>query len=293
MDHKSGFVNIIGKPNAGKSTLMNALVGDKLSIITSKAQTTRHRILGIVNGDDFQIIFSDTPGIITPKYKLQESMMRFVGTALIDADILLYVADLTDNTNISESVLSNIQNSKVPLLLVLNKVDLIGTEDLPAVTSSWKQVFPDAEVFEISALNGKNIGNLMKRILSILPVNPPYYPKDDFTDKPERFFVSEIIREKILMCYREEIPYSTEVVIEDFKEDDKIIRIRAIIYVSRESQKGIIIGHQGKALKKVGIESRKDIEKFFCKQVHLETHVKVAKDWRESDKFLKHFGYNQ
>ncbi|HBX53717.1 MAG: GTPase Era [Bacteroidetes bacterium RIFOXYA12_FULL_35_11] len=293
MAHKAGFVNIIGNPNAGKSTLMNALVGDKLSIITSKAQTTRHRILGILNGEDFQVVFSDTPGIITPRYKLQESMMRFVGIALTDADILLYVADVTDKIQVDENISTKILNAKVPLIIALNKIDLIDKEILLTYKNEYKALFPDSEIFEISALNGKNIPSLMKRILALLPESEPYYPKDELTDKPERFFVSEIIREKILLCYRNEIPYCSEVVIEEFKEDDKIIRIRAIIHVARDSQKGIIIGHQGKALKKVGITARKDIEKFFGKQVYLETFVKVTKDWRDSDKFLKHFGYSQ
>lgn len=293
MTHKAGFVNIIGNPNVGKSTLMNALVGDKLSIITSKAQTTRHRILGIVNGEDFQVVFSDTPGILKPKYKLQESMMKFVGTALVDADIILYVTDVTNEEPADESVLEKLKNSEVPVIILINKIDISNQEKLEKTVDFCNKLIPNAEILPVSALKNFNLEPLLKKIISLLPECPEYYPKDELTDKPERFFVSEIIREKILLNYQQEIPYSTEVVIDEFKEDEKIIRISACIYVARESQKGIIIGKKGAALKKVGIESRKDAEAFFGKQIHLEMFVKVAKNWRDSDRMLKNFGYTQ
>lgn len=290
-NHKSGFVNIIGNPNVGKSTLMNALVGERLSIITSKSQTTRHRILGIVNGDDFQILYSDTPGIINPAYKMQESMMKHVSTALSDADIILYVTDVVETVGKSDDYLKKIADTDVPVIVLMNKTDLTTDVDLQMLRSQWKELLPKAEYMEISALQFTNIDKLLLRILELLPLGPAYYPKDQLTDKPERFFVSEIIREKILKCYRKEIPYSVEIVVESFEESEKIIRIRAVIYVERDAQKGIIIGHQGKALKNTGVLARQDIEKFLGKQVYLELFVKVDKDWRESDRKLRAFGY--
>ncbi len=290
-EHKSGFVNIIGNPNVGKSTLMNALVGERLSIITSKSQTTRHRILGIVNGEDFQILYSDTPGIINPAYKMQESMMKHVSTALSDADVILYVTDVVETVGKSDDYIKKVAGTTVPVLVLMNKTDLTTDVDLESLRAQWKELLPNAEYFEISALHFTNIDKLLLRILEILPVGPAYYPKDQLTDKPERFFVSEIIREKILKCYRKEIPYSVEIVVESFEDTEKIVRIRAVIYVERDTQKGIIIGHQGKALKNTGILARQDIEKFLGKQVYLELVVKVDKDWRESDKKLRSFGY--
>jgi GTP-binding protein Era len=292
MAHKAGFVNIIGSPNVGKSTLMNTLVGEKLSIITSKAQTTRHRIMGIVSGEDFQIVYSDTPGVLKPNYKLQESMMDFVFTALTDADVILFVTDIYEDFKIEDKVLEKIKNSTVPVLLLVNKIDLSDQSKLEAKVEYWKSELPKAEVIPVSALEKFNINYVFDRILALLPESPEYYDKEQMTDKPEKFFVSEIIREKILLNYKKEIPYSVEVVIESFKNEEKIIKIRAEIMVIRESQKGIIIGHEGKALKKVGIEARKDIEAFFEKQVFLELFVKVNKDWRDSDLQLKRFGYN-
>jgi GTP-binding protein Era len=290
-EHKSGFVNIIGNPNVGKSTLMNALVGERLSIITSKSQTTRHRILGIVNGADFQILYSDTPGIINPAYKMQESMMKHVSTALSDADIILYVTDVVETVGKSDDYLKKIADTDVPVIVLMNKTDLTTDVDLQILREQWKELLPNAEYMEISALQFTNIDKLLLRILELLPLGPAYYPKDQLTDKPERFFVSEIIREKILKCYRKEIPYSVEIVVESFEESEKIIRIRAVIYVERDTQKGIIIGHQGKALKNTGMLARQDIEKFLGKQVYLELFVKVDKDWRESDRKLRAFGY--
>jgi len=293
MTHKAGFVNIIGSPNVGKSTLMNVLVGERLSIITSKAQTTRHRIMGIVNGDDFQIVYSDTPGVLKPNYKLQESMMDFVNTALSDADIILFVTDIYEDIKIEEKVLHKIKNTSSKVLLLVNKIDLAKEQDqLEAKVQYWKTEVPNAEVIPVSALEKFNVNYVFDRIMALLPEGPGYYDKDQLTDKPEKFFVSEMIREKILMNYKKEIPYSVEVVIESFKDEEKIIKIRAEILVVRDSQKGIIIGHQGKALKKVGTEARKDIEAFFGKQVFLELFVKVNKDWRDSDIQLKRFGYN-
>jgi len=291
MSHKAGFVNIIGSPNVGKSTLMNVLVGERLSIITSKAQTTRHRIMGIVNGEDFQIVYSDTPGVLKPNYKLQESMMDFVYTAITDADIMLFVTDIYEDIAIEEKVLHKIKNAKVPVLLLVNKIDLASQEKLEEKVAYWKVEVPNAEVIPVSALEKFNVNYIFDRIVALLPIGPGYFAKDELTDKPEKFFISEIIREKILMNYKKEIPYSVEVLVESFKEEEKIIKIRAEILVVRDSQKGIIIGHQGKALKKVGTDARKDMEIFLQKQVFLELFVKVNKDWRDSDNQLKRFGY--
>lgn len=293
MTHKAGFVNIIGSPNVGKSTLMNVLVGERLSIITSKAQTTRHRIMGIVNGEDFQIVYSDTPGVLKPNYKLQESMMEFVNTALSDADIILFVTDIYEDVKIEEKVLERIKKTSAKVLLLVNKIDLAKEQDqLEAKVQYWKHEVPNAEVIPVSALEKFNVNYIFDRILALLPEGPGYYDKDQLTDKPEKFFVSEIIREKILLNYKKEIPYSVEVLVESFKDEEKIIKIRAEILVVRDSQKGIIIGHQGKALKKVGTEARKDIESFFGKQVFLELFVKVNKDWRDNDQQLRRFGYH-
>ena len=292
MAHKAGFVNIIGNPNVGKSTLMNAFVGEKLSIITSKAQTTRHRILGIVNGDDFQVILSDTPGIIKPAYELQTSMMDFVKSAFEDADVLLYMVEIGEKALKDEAFFKKIQNSKIPVLLLLNKIDTSDQETLEAQMQHWQSLLPKAEIHPISALENFNVKEVFERILELLPEAPPYYPKDQLTDKPERFFVNETIREKILLHYKKEIPYSVEVETEEFLEDDDIIRIRSVIMVERDTQKGIIIGHKGSALKRVGVESRKDLEKFFDKQVHIELYVKVNKNWRSNSKQLRRFGYN-
>lgn len=293
MEHKAGFVNIIGNPNVGKSTLMNALVGERLSIITSKAQTTRHRILGIVNGDDFQILFSDTPGIIKPAYDLQESMMDFVKSAFDDADILIYMVEIGEKDLKDEVFFNKITNSKIPVLLLINKIDKSNQEELEEQIALWESKVPNATVFPISALENFNVQAVFERIIELLPVSPPYYPKDALTDKPERFFVNEIIREKILLNYEKEIPYSVEIETEEFVEDDDIIRIKSVIMVERDSQKGIIIGHKGNALKKVGIAARLDMEKFFDKKVHIELFVKVNKDWRNNTFQLRRFGYNQ
>ncbi|MBP1640018.1 MAG: GTP-binding protein Era [Bacteroidetes bacterium] len=291
--HKAGFVNIVGNPNVGKSTLMNALVGERISIITSKAQTTRHRILGIVNGEDFQIIYSDTPGVLKPHYKLQKSMLGFSQSALNDADILLYVTDVIDssekNADFVEMVKQHANDYKI--ILVVNKIDLIDEAKLVELVENWHTILPEAEVIPISATQKFNLEPLLKRIKELLPDSPPFFDKDALTDKPERFFVTEIIREKILLNYEKEIPYSVEVVVEVFKEETKIIRINAVIYVERESQKGILIGHQGKSLRKVGMEARKDIEAFFGKQVYLELFIKVEKDWRNRETKLRNFGY--
>ncbi len=290
-NHKSGFVNIIGNPNVGKSTLMNALVGEKLSIITSKAQTTRHRIFGIVNGDDFQVVFSDTPGIIKPAYELQESMMGFVKSALEDADVLVYMVEIGEKGLKDESFFRKIQQTDIPVLLLLNKIDTSDQTELEQQMAFWREQLPNAEVYPISALENFGVEEVFKRILELLPEGPPYFSKDQFTDKTERFFVNEAIREKILMNYKKEIPYAVEVETEEFLEDEKIIRIRSIIMVERDSQKGIIIGHKGAALKKVGVEARKDLEKFFGKKVHIELFVKVNKNWRSNQKQLRRFGY--
>ena len=291
--HRSGFVNIIGNPNVGKSTLMNAFVGEKLSIITSKAQTTRHRILGIVNGDEFQVILSDTPGIIKPAYELQASMMDFVKSAFDDADVLLYMVEIGEQELKDEAFFKKITSSKIPVLLLLNKIDISNQEQLENQVQLWAEKVPNAEIIPISALQGFNVTEVFNRIIDLLPESPPYYPKDQLTDKPERFFVNETIREKILMHYKKEIPYAVEIETEEFFEEDDIIRMRAVIMVERDTQKGIIIGHKGTALKRVGVESRADLEKFFGKQVHLELYVKVNKNWRSNANQLKRFGYNQ
>lgn len=292
MTHKAGFVNIIGNPNVGKSTLMNAFVGERLSIITSKAQTTRHRIFGIVNGDDFQVVFSDTPGIIKPAYELQSSMMDFVKSAFEDADVLLYMVEVGERELKDEAFFNKIRNAKVPVLLLLNKIDKSNQESLEAQVEHWKEQVPNAEIFPISALNNFNISEVFNRLIELLPDSPPYYPKDTLTDKPERFFVNEIIREKILLNYDKEIPYAVEVETEEFKEEDDLIRIKAVIMVERDSQKGIIIGHKGSAIKRVGMQARETMEKFFGKQVHIEMFVKVNKDWRNNSYQLRRFGYN-
>ncbi|WP_291866773.1 GTPase Era [Maribacter sp.] len=291
--HKAGFVNIIGNPNVGKSTLMNAFVGEKLSIITSKAQTTRHRILGIVNGDDFQVILSDTPGIIKPAYELQNSMMDFVKSAFEDADVLLYMVEIGEQALKDEKFFEKIKSSKIPVLLLLNKIDVTEQEIIEEQVQYWQEQLPTVEIHLISALQNFNVTGVFERIIELLPASPAYYPKDQLTDKPERFFVNETIREKILMHYKKEIPYSVEIETEEFFEDEDIIRMRAVIMVERDSQKGIIIGHKGSALKRVGVESRKDLEKFFGKQVHLELYVKVNKNWRSDSRQLKRFGYNK
>ena len=292
MKHKAGFVNIVGNPNVGKSTLMNQLVGERISIATFKAQTTRHRIMGIVNTDDMQIVFSDTPGVLKPNYKLQESMLAFSESALTDADVLLYVTDVVENPEKNLDFLEKVRKLTIPVLLLINKIDLTDQKGLVAVVEKWHALLPDAEILPISALNKFGTQLILKRIGELLPDSPPYFDKDQLTDKPARFFVSEIISEKILLYYDKEIPYSVEVRVEQFKEEEKIIRISAVIYVERDSQKGIIIGHQGVALKKVSTESRKALEKFFGKSIFLETFVKVDKDWRSSKKELDNFGYN-
>ena len=291
--HRAGFVNIIGNPNVGKSTLMNAFIGEKLSIITSKAQTTRHRILGIVNGDDFQMILSDTPGIIKPAYELQSSMMDFVKSAFEDADVLIYMVEIGEKELKDEAFFKKITNSKIPVLLLLNKIDNSNQEQLEEQAQLWQSKVPNAEFFPISALQGFNVQNVFERIKELLPESPAFYPKDQLTDKPERFFVNEAIREKILLHYKKEIPYAVEVDTEEFFEEEKIIKIRSVIMVERDTQIGIISGHKGSALKGVGVEARKDLEKFFGKQVHLELYVKVNKNWRSSERQLKRFGYNQ
>ena len=291
--HKAGFVSIIGNPNVGKSTLMNAFVGEKLSIITSKAQTTRHRILGIVNGDDFQVILSDTPGIIKPAYELQSSMMDFVKSAFEDADVLLYMVEIGEKELKDELFFDKINNSKVPVLLLLNKIDTSTQEQLEEQVQYWSEKAPRAEIFPISALQNFNVIEVFIRIIELLPESPAFYPKDQLTDKPERFFVNETIREKILLNYKKEIPYAVEVETEEFFEEDHIIRMRSVIMVERDTQKGIIIGHKGEALKRVGVQAREDLEKFFGKQIHLELYVKVNKNWRSNSGQLKRFGYNQ
>ena len=293
MAHKAGFVNIIGNPNVGKSTLMNAFVGERLSIITSKAQTTRHRILGIVNGEDFQMVLSDTPGIIKPAYEMQESMMNFVKSAFEDADVLIYMVEIGEQDLKDEDFFNKIVHSKIPVLLLLNKIDNSNQEQLESQVAFWTEKVPNAEIHPISALQNFNVPEVFQRIIALLPESPAYYPKDQLTDKPERFFVNETIREKILLNYSKEIPYAVEIVTEEFFEDEKIIRIRSLIMVERDTQKGIIIGHKGAALKQVGMESRADLEKFFGKQIHLELYVKVNKNWRSNANMLKRFGYNQ
>jgi len=293
MSHKAGFVNIIGNPNVGKSTLMNAFVGERLSIITSKAQTTRHRILGIVNGDDFQLIFSDTPGIIKPAYEMQKSMMDFVKSAFEDADVLIYMVEIGEKELKDEALFDKIIRAKIPVLLLLNKIDKSDQTQLEEQIYLWKEKVPNAEIYAISALENFNVREVFDRIIELLPESPAYYPKDALTDKPERFFVNETIREKILLNYDKEIPYSVEIETEEFLEDEKIIRIKSVIMVERDTQKGIIIGHKGAALKKVGMQSREDLEKFFGKQIHIELFVKVNKDWRNNQYQLRRFGYNQ
>lgn len=290
--HKAGFVNIVGNPNVGKSTLMNLLVGERISIATFKAQTTRHRIMGIINTDDMQIVFSDTPGVLKPNYKLQESMLNFSESALKDADVLLYVTDVVEKPDKNMDFVQKVQAMEIPVLLLINKIDLSNQDALTKLVEEWHQMLPKAEIIPISATARFNIDTVMKRIKELLPDSPPYFEKDQWTDKPARFFVTEIIREKILLYYDKEIPYAVEVVVEQFKEDEHSIHINVVIYVERDTQKGIIIGKQGRALKKVATEARKSLEKFFGKSIYLEIFVKVDKDWRNSDKELKNFGYN-
>lgn len=289
--HKSGFVNIVGNPNVGKSTLMNKLVGERISIITSKAQTTRHRILGIVNTPDMQIVYSDTPGILRPNYKLQESMLNFSESALGDADVLLYVTDVVETVDKNEDFLRKVQSLDCPVLLLINKIDQTDQSKLESLVAYWTALLPKAEILPIAALSNFNIDYIKRRIETLMPESPPFFDKDALTDKPARFFVTEIIREKILLYYQKEVPYSVEVIVEEFVEEQSLLRIKALIVVERDSQKGIIIGHQGQALKKVGAMARKDIERFFDKKVFLEMFVKVEKDWRNRDNLLKNFGY--
>lgn len=291
MTHKSGFVNIVGNPNVGKSTLSNKLIGERLSIITSKAQTTRHRIFGIVNKEDYQIIFSDTPGVLQPKYKLQESMLKFSKSALTDADILLYITDTIEKPDKNDEFLQMVKKAKTPVLLILNKIDLIQQKDLESQIEYWQKTLPGAEIFPVSALHNFNIQNILKRIIDLLPESPPYFDKEALTDRSERFFISEIIREKILLYYQKEIPYSVEVEVESFKEKETCTDIRCIIHVARDSQKGILIGHKGLALKKLGTQARKEIEIFLNSKVFLEIYVKVTKEWRDKENFLRSFGY--
>ena len=293
MIHKAGFVNIIGNPNVGKSTLMNALVGEKLSIITPKAQTTRHRILGIVNHEEYQIVFSDTPGIIKPAYELQASMMDFVKSALDDADVLIYMVEVGETALKNEAFFNKIINSKIPVILLLNKIDKSNKEEVDVKIAYWRDKVPNSFVYVISALEKFNVDAVFYKIIELLPEGPPFYPKDQLTDKPERFFVNEKIREKILTHYKKEIPYSVEVETESFIEEESIVRIRSIIMVERDTQKGIIIGHKGTAIKRVGAEARKDLERFFQKKVFIELYVKVNKNWRSDKNQLKRFGYNQ
>lgn len=291
MKHRSGFVNIIGNPNVGKSTIMNTLVGEKLSIITSKAQTTRHRIMGIVNGDGFQIVYSDTPGIITPGYELQKSMVKSVKTALIDADILLYITDVVEKMDKNPGYLQKIAMLEIPVLAVINKIDLATQEEVENLIRKWQNLLPKAEIIPVSAIKEFNLEKLLQRIIELLPEGPAYFPEDQLTDRTERFFVSEMIREKIFIRYQKEIPYSVTIEVESFKEEKEIIRIRAIIFVLRESQKGIIIGHRGQSLKTIGQLAREDIEAFFGKKVYLELYVKVNKEWRDKERQLKKLGY--
>lgn len=291
MSHKAGFVNIIGNPNVGKSTLMNALVGEKLSIVTSKAQTTRQRVMGIVNGDDFQIIYSDTPGILKPNYKLQNTMVGVVQNALSDADIVLYVTDMVETIDKNSEYLEKLAVIDVPVILAINKVDLANQESVVEKVEQWKGILPKAEIFVISALKNFNLEGFLNRIVELLPENEAYFPKDEFTDRTERFFASEIIREKIFLNYKQEIPYSSHVIIETFKDSEKILKIQAVIIIERDSQKGIVIGNKGEALKKTATASRLEMEKFFGKKVFLEVFVKVEKDWRENDRILRSLGY--
>ena len=292
MSHKAGFVNIIGNPNVGKSTIMNALVGEKLAITTAKAQTTRHRLIGIVNGKDFQIVYSDTPGIVDPHYKLHQYMMKFVETAIIDADVFLFVTEV-DDKEINEAILNKIIESEIPIVVAINKIDLSDQPRVVELIQQWQEKIPRAKIIPVSAIKNFNLDTVLKSLKENLPENPPYFPKDELTDKTQRFFVSEIIREKILLNYQKEIPYSAEVAVEAFKEEEKITRIMATIFVARDSQKGIIIGHQGSAIKKLGTDARKDIEEFVGQKVFLELSVKVVKDWRDKDTHLKRFGYIQ
>ena len=289
--HKAGFVNIVGKPNAGKSTLLNQLMGEKLAIVTQKAQTTRHRIFGIYNEEDVQIVFSDTPGVLDPKYELQEKMMGFVKESLQDADVFLFIVDISDKSEPSEFLIEKLNKIPIPVLLLINKIDKSNQKEMEAAVEHWHNLLPKAEILPISALNGYNTEYILPKLKSLLPENPPYYDKDQFTDKSERFFVNETVREKILLNYEKEIPYSVEVVTELFKEKEGIIFIDSIIYVERETQKGILIGHKGEAIKKIGTEARLDLEKFFAKKIHLNLFVKVKKDWRKNEKVLKNFGY--
>ncbi|GAB6010347.1 GTPase Era [Dysgonomonas reticulitermitis] len=289
--HKSGFVNIVGNPNVGKSTLMNLLVGEKVSIITSKAQTTRHRILGIVNTEDYQIVYSDTPGVLRPNYKLQESMLSFSESALSDADVLLYMTDVVEKTDKNEEFLQKVQKVDAPVLLLINKIDQTNQQELEKMVAQWKELLPKAEIYPISALNKFNVDVIKNRILQLIPESPPYFEKDALTDRPARFFVTEIIREKILLYYQKEIPYAVEVIVEEFKEEKDIINIRALIIAERDTQKGIIIGHKGAALKKVATMARLDIERFFNKKIFLQIFVKVEKDWRSRDNLLRQYGY--
>lgn len=289
--HKAGFVNIVGNPNVGKSTLMNLFVGERISIATFKAQTTRHRIMGIINTDDAQIVFSDTPGVLKPNYKLQESMLAFSESALQDADVLLYVTDVVEKIDKNSDFLQKVEHLNVPILVLINKIDLSNQKDLEGLVETWHELIPKAEIFPVSASAKFNVNNVLARIKELLPDSPPYFEKDQWTDKPARFFVTEIIREKILLYYDKEIPYATEVMVESFKETDSQIHINALIFVERESQKGIIIGHQGVALKKVSTEARKTLEKFFGKHIYLQVFVKVDKDWRNSSKRLEAYGY--
>ncbi len=293
MKHKAGFVNIVGNPNVGKSTLMNRLLGERISIATFKAQTTRHRIMGIHNTEDAQIVFSDTPGVVQPNYKLQESMLRFSESALVDADVLLYVTDVIEKKDKHVSFIERVQKLEVPVLVLINKIDLSNQTDLGDMVEEWSNLLPNAEIIPISAKSNFNIDYVLRRVKELMPDSPPYFDKEQWTDKPARFFVSEIIREKILLYYDKEIPYATEVLVEEFKEAPNQINISVVIYVERESQKGIIIGKQGKALKKVATEARKELERFFDKSIYLKTFVKVDKDWRNSEKRLKNFGYQQ
>lgn len=292
MKHKAGFVNIVGNPNVGKSTLMNRLVGERISIITSKSQTTRHRIKGIVNGEDFQIIFSDTPGVVKPSYKMQEKMLDFSKSALTDADILIYVTDVFEKIEKNLDFIEKVKKVKTHIILVINKIDTTNQDKLEELFDKWKEIIPNAEIFPISATEDFNVNNLYNRIKDLLPESEPYFAKDEMTDMPSRFFVNEIIREKILLHYDKEIPYSVEVEVEEFKEEENKINIMTVIYVERDSQKGILIGHKGEALKKIGTEARKDIEAFFDKKVFLKLYVKVLKDWRNKERELRNFGYN-
>ena len=289
--HKAGFVNIVGKPNAGKSTLLNQLMGEKLAIVTQKAQTTRHRIFGIYNEEDVQIVFSDTPVVLDPKYELQEKMMGFVKESLQDADVFLFIVDISDKSEPSEFLIEKLNKIPIPVLLLINKIDKSNQKEMEAAVEHWHNLLPKAEILPISALNAYNTEYILPKLKSLLPENPPYYDKDQFTDKSERFFVNETVREKTLLNYEKEIPYSVEVVTELFKEKEGIIFIDSIIYVERETQKGILIGHKGEAIKKVGTEARLDLEKFFAKKIHLNLFVKVKKDWRKNEKDLKNFGY--